>query len=130
LADRVARRYLLSALFLLVLTLLIVAALSWYGSIPRETMPGPGGVHLTSDPARAPTAMSIRYVGDDGTPSRVSDEFARGEPVVVDRSSLPGTYAIEVNGETCQGSFAITTDGWTDVVLVLTDAGCLVGTAE
>jgi hypothetical protein len=94
----------------------------------HEAIPAPGSFHLTSDPSRAPRALSLRYVDEGGNPSGVSDEFLAGAVVVVDRSLLPGAQAVQVNGQVCDGRFAIVTGIETDLVLVVTDAGCRVVT--
>lgn len=68
--------------------------------------------------------LVFRYAGPDGVPSQVSDTISVGEPVVIDRASLPGTHTLSVNGATCLGTFEVTTDLETDLVVHLSSERC------
>ncbi len=97
---------------------------------PEPTLVGeplPGSFHLTSDPRLAPYALTIR-IDEAGGPSLRTAEFAQGDEVVVDWSTLPLPLAkwIEVNGQDCEGTFAIQERIETDLLLILMDDICRV----
>lgn len=93
-----------------------------------ETIPGPGYFHVTGDPAVADKMLTFRYVGPDGIPSEVSDVIQPGGQTVIDRTTLPGSHTLTVNGVPCSGTFSIESDRETDLVVKLTGDGCEVST--
>lgn len=92
---------------------------------PHEAIPLPGIVHLTSEPATAPFAVSIRLIYQ-GQPSSGSDDFIEGATIVLDRSALPQPHGVQVNGRACTGEFTIESGVETDVQVVFADGGCSV----
>jgi hypothetical protein len=87
--------------------------------------PLPGSIHLVSDPAKAPYLVTIR-LDDVGGPAHVSDKFAPGETIVVDRSTLPGEMWIRVNDRDCEGRFSIDARVQIDMLLHFDGARCTV----
>lgn len=87
--------------------------------------PSPGSVYLTSDPPLAPYAIVIRE-NDIGGPSNSSVEFAEGEEVIIDdwqTLPIPETKAIHLNGQDCQGTYAVRARFETDLLLTFDDEG-------
>lgn len=89
-----------------------------------EMLPGPGYFHIVGDPEFADASLTFRYIGSDGEVADVSDTIQPGERTVVDRTTLPGTQEISVNGLTCSGSFPVESDRETDLVVRITADGC------
>jgi len=85
-------------------------------------------VGVTGDPAVADRMLTFRSVGPDGVPSQVSDVIQPGGQTVVDRTTLPGSHTLTINGVPCAGSFSIESDRETDLVVRVTGEGCEVST--
>lgn len=91
-----------------------------------ERLPGPGYIHLVTQPATVETDLTFVLIVTDGTDSSVSTTVAAGDPVVVDLTTLPGPYGMRVNGTACEGRFPVQGDRETDVVVRLATDGCTI----
>ena len=91
-----------------------------------EAIPGPGYIHLITEPPTAPRRLTIGSAGDDGQASSITQTFADGSLVVVDLTHLPGASSILVDGVGCDGAIPVEVDRETDVVLRLLPDRCTV----
>ncbi len=116
----------------------LIAVLFSIGCVPMEPPaqptqppiigdPLPGSFYLTSDPPLAPFDLTIRLDQVDG-PSGRNTQFAAGEEIVVNWSTLPLPREkwIEVNGLDCAGTFGIRPRYENDLLLTFTDNGCAI----
>ena len=91
-----------------------------------EEHPGPGEIHLVSQPRQAPYPLVLRYLSPGGDVSRVYHEFSRDEDVLVIFTDLPGERGIQTNGHACEGRYMVETAVQTDLLLHLGDGTCRV----
>jgi hypothetical protein len=91
-----------------------------------EHLPGPGYIHLVTQPATAETDLTVVLIMSDGADSSVSTSVVAGDPVVVDRTTLPGAYGVRMNGTPCEGRIPVQGDRQTDVVVRLATDGCTI----
>jgi hypothetical protein len=89
----------------------------------------PGYVHIVSIPPQSKSPLTIRFrdPGHGGL-STVSFDFAAREQILIvfpSTPSAPGNQALQVNDLPCDGTWPITSNVETDVLLMLDDASCL-----
>jgi hypothetical protein len=90
--------------------------------------PSPGYVHIVSLPPRSTSPVTI-WFRDPGHNqlSTVSFDFAAAERILIvfpSTPSAPGNQALQVNDMPCDGTWAITSNVETDVLLIVEDASC------
>ena len=89
-----------------------------------EHLPGPGYIHLVADPPIAEIELTFVLITPGDSDSSVSTTIAAGEPVVVDLTTLPGIFAMRMNGTACDGRFPVQEERVTDIVVRVTIDGC------
>ena len=89
-----------------------------------EHVPGPGYIHLVTQPASAQIDLTFVLIVTDGTDSSLSTTVAAGDIVAIDLTALPGAYGIRMNGTACQGRFPVEIERQTDVVVRTGTDGC------
>lgn len=89
-----------------------------------ERLPGPGYIHLVTQPATSEIALTFTLIVPDGTDSQVHTTVQPGEAAAVDLTALPGAHAIRMNGVACDGRFPVEGDRVTEVVVRITLDGC------
>ena len=89
-----------------------------------ELQPGPGRIHLVVDPPIAEIELKFVLISPGDSDSSVITTIAAGEPVVVDLWTLPGVFAMRMNGNACDGRFPVEEERVTDVVARITLDGC------
>ncbi len=88
-----------------------------------EQQPGPGYIHLVTQPATAEIELTFRLIVGGEDSSRTTT-IAAGEVVDVDLTTLPGAYGMRMNGTACDGRFPVEAERVTDVVVRITANGC------
>jgi hypothetical protein len=88
-----------------------------------EHLPGPGEIHLVTDPPIAGIELAFVVIQSGGD-SSVTTTIAAGEPVVVDLTTLPGIFAMRMNGTACDGRFPVQEGRMTDIIVRITLDGC------
>jgi hypothetical protein len=91
--------------------------------------PSPGYVHIVSNPPQSTSPLTIRFrdPGHGGV-STVSFDFAAGQRILIvfpSTPSAPGNQALQVNDLPCDGTWPITSNVETDILLTFDDASCL-----
>lgn len=89
-----------------------------------EHLPAPGLARLSGDPERAPRDLLLEYVDVDGATSAQHDTVRAGSTIEGGFWSNPGTYRVAVNRTICEGTFGITGDQMTEVVVILSGDDC------
>ena len=89
-----------------------------------EHLPGPGYIHLVTNPATLDVDAIFTLIGPDGADSTVHAAIAAGTPVVVDLTTLPGPHAMRMDDTACDGRFAVQSEQVTEVVVRITTDGC------
>lgn len=95
-----------------------------------EHLPGPGYIHLETQPSSAEIALTFVLIVSDGNDSSVSTTVAAGDRVAIDLTTLPGAYGIRMNGQVCQNRFPVEEDRHTEVVVRITADGCATAVKE
>jgi hypothetical protein len=90
--------------------------------------PSPGYVRIVSIPPQSTFPLTIRF-RDPGfdTLSTVSFDFAAEERILIvfpGMPSAPGNVALQLNDVPCEGTWSITSNVETDVVLQFDDTSC------
>lgn len=97
-----------------------------------EAQPGPGEALVEGDPPRATRPLVIEFVvvPDGLVIEEQTTRIASGGIIEASLIKLPGPVSLRVNGEPCEGTFAIASESLTHVVLRVDDGGCSVETRK
>ncbi len=89
-----------------------------------ERQPGPGWIHVVTQPASAEIDLVFVLTDSAGDDSSIRTVVAAGERAAFDLITLPGPRAIRMNGDLCQNRFPVEEDRQTEIVVRITADGC------
>jgi hypothetical protein len=91
---------------------------------PVEAMPPAAFLHLVGDPPTAARPIVVKFAAEDGDRSGQSFAFVEGQPVVIDRTSIPEIVSAWVDEVACAGSLRVVGQREIDGILTVGEDEC------